>query len=482
MALTVKKPWAGLPQVPAAIDWGSSLVQKLQPLVVFNGANGKTDLVTKTAFTAGSAATPGMGSLGLGVKQVANNSGLSQTGRTYPSSEQGYTLLWSGTLHGAPSGSTPKLLGIASSNTSQSNDIVGLEFATAANFAINFKTGASFSNRSFTSSVPAYGPVTIVAVYDVLADVCRLHVNYLGVISSYTSSSIAGAAAPTIAGTEAFCLGPDIIEAASRYANATVNLGFVGAGVLGEGEERKLALSPWQIFTPRQRKIWIPTAGGATTHATSGDLVGQGATIAGDATNFTPHSTSGAISGQGATVSGSAAHIAIHGTSGAIEGPGAVIAGDAARVGAAVTHETSGAISGAGAEISGSAQNGTATGAGKRHKPILIDVRGKIHEFATQQGANAFLKSLEPVEEKQIQAKAKRIVSAVVRTGNAFKPTELTPVKVISGPPELTALANMRAAILQGQLNALVNAQIQAEMQQLQDDELAAVAVMMMME
>jgi hypothetical protein len=123
---------------------------------------------------------------------------------------------------------------------------------------------------------------------------------------------------------------------------------------------------------------------------------------------------------------------------------------------------------------------GGVVNAGRRS--ILIDVRGNIHEFATEQGANAFLKSLEPIEERQIQAKAKRIVSAVTRTGNAFLPPQLTPVKVISGPPELTALANMRAAILQGQLNALVNAQIQAEMQQFQDDELAAVAVMMMME
>lgn len=97
---------------------------------------------------------------------------------------------------------------------------------------------------------------------------------------------------------------------------------------------------------------FVETSGGAATHTTTGDLIGQGATIAGTANNFTAHSTSGVLAGQGATVAGTADHTsaASHGTTGALTGAGAVIAGTAAHIG---IHATSGVLVGPGARILG---------------------------------------------------------------------------------------------------------------------------------
>lgn len=117
--------------------------------------------------------------------------------------------------------------------------------------------------------------------------------------------------------------------------------------------------------------------------------------------------------------------------------------------------------------------------AGKRR--VLLDVRGRIHEFDTEEQANAFLLALAPVEDRKLVSKAKRVAKAVVSSGNAFTPQELRPIVVVEGSADLAALANMRFAINQGMLNAAIQREIAAEQARL-DDEMAAVALLMMME
>jgi hypothetical protein len=123
--------------------------------------------------------------------------------------------------------------------------------------------------------------------------------------------------------------------------------------------------------------------------------------------------------------------------------------------------------------------NPTNIPAGRRKKSVLIDFNGRIHEFDTQEQANAFLVDIAPKDQTFIQAKAKRIAQAVIRTGNAFEPEKAPwkPVQVVSGEPELLALSNMYAAINQSNLNAAVQAQLAIEA-----DEEAAMAIFMMME
>lgn len=96
-------------------------------------------------------------------------------------------------------------------------------------------------------------------------------------------------------------------------------------------------------------------AGGAT-HVASGELVGQGAVVAGSATRFRSHATSGALTGPGATVAGAASRISIHATSGTITGTGSGVTGAAQRF---TAHGTDGTLAGAGADMDGEASSFT---------------------------------------------------------------------------------------------------------------------------
>jgi hypothetical protein len=110
----------------------------------------------------------------------------------------------------------------------------------------------------------------------------------------------------------------------------------------------------WRLFNPKI--IHVPvSAGGATTHATSGALAAAGATLAGTAAHIAKHTTSGVLAGSGAAVAGSSARTRAHPTSGALAGAGATLAGAADHVVPGGTHDTSGTLTGAGAAVAGSA-------------------------------------------------------------------------------------------------------------------------------
>lgn len=331
MPLVLRQPRTAQPQGPAQIDPSLGLV----PLTVYNGGSGPIDLVRRTPLTRGIATTFGPTIGGIGSKQTAVNTGISQSGRVYPSDSVGYTAIWSGTLLGAFSGSTPKLIGIAASNVGQSVDIIGLEFNSTTDFVINFKSATTNSSRSFANSVPAAGPCTLVAVYDIAQGFCRLHVFSNGKITSYTSTSIAGPSAPTITGAEVFCLGPDVIEDPSRFSNVNVTLGGVFSGVLGAAKEVGLASNPWQIFAPQSRQIWVPAAASGNFFTslveatTAADAASNVASLSG--TSNESVTASDATNGVGAGAYAGAAnepataadtHNRVYGASGAISEPG----------------------------------------------------------------------------------------------------------------------------------------------------------------
>lgn len=92
--------------------------------------------------------------------------------------------------------------------------------------------------------------------------------------------------------------------------------------------------------------------GGATTHATTGALVGPGSTVAGSAAHIAVHGTTGALTGPGSSIVGSAARTRAHPTSGALSGPGSLIVGSARHN---APHPTSGDLTGPGSVVSGSA-------------------------------------------------------------------------------------------------------------------------------
>lgn len=154
------------------------------------------------------------------------------------------------------------------------------------------------------------------------------------------------------------------------YSPTSCSIALAWDRVLTLEEYQRLYFNPWQVFQPISRNIWVPSAGGATTHATTGTLTGQGATVAGSAAHIAIHGTTGALVGQGATVAGTAARTRQHATDGVLVGQGATVAGSAARAGA-VEHTTTGALIGQGATVAGTAvynakhtTTGTLTGQG----------------------------------------------------------------------------------------------------------------------
>lgn len=100
--------------------------------------------------------------------------------------------------------------------------------------------------------------------------------------------------------------------------------------------------------------FWVESAGGATTHVTSGTLTGAASTIVGTSAHIAKHISTGTLSGQSGTVVGSAARKRVMTSSGALLGTGAAIVGAAARSASGV-HTTTGALVGATSVIVGSA-------------------------------------------------------------------------------------------------------------------------------
>ena len=120
-----------------------------------------------------------------------------------------------------------------------------------------------------------------------------------------------------------------------------------------DAEIRSWVDNPWAAtFAPLPRRIWAPVASGVVTHATSGALTGDPATLSGTAAHIAVHGSTGALSGAGSTLAGTAAHIVVHSSTGALAGAGATAAGTAARLRAMAS---SGALAGAGATLAGTA-------------------------------------------------------------------------------------------------------------------------------
>ena len=101
---------------------------------------------------------------------------------------------------------------------------------------------------------------------------------------------------------------------------------------------------------------YFPAAAGSGSHATTGALSAQDATLAGTAAHLTLHATTGALSAQDAAIAGTAQHQ--HTTDGALSSQDATIAGTAAH---ATLHTSTGVLDSQAATISGTAAHEHAT-------------------------------------------------------------------------------------------------------------------------
>ncbi len=166
-------------------------------------------------------------------------------------------------------------------------------------------------------------------------------------ISGATSSSVGIAAAYADQGAQ---ITVDCINSGgtttSSAATLRVAFNLTGTGsraypILGGGPIGAGTVEAWLRGTD---------AGGAPSHATTGALAADAATLAGTATHFTLHATTGSLSAQASTVSGAAQHQ--HATTGALSAQAATIAGTATHL---TLHSTTGALSSQAAVIAGAA-------------------------------------------------------------------------------------------------------------------------------
>ena len=271
---------------------------------------------------------------------------------------------------------------------------------------------------------------------------------------------------------------------------------FYGKGFSAD-EAQNLSARRWDAFYAPKR-IWVPVSAGGT-HATTGALSADSATLSGTAVHTALHATSGALSAQSATVAGTATHNALHATSGALSASEATVSGaadhttpgasshpttgalsaDAANVagtaahyalhattgalaaqeaaiaGTAVhnaVHATSGDLISDPASVSGSARNETGyvaptpmTGAGKSRKPrrrIEVEVDGKVISVSSVEEAHAVLEDLREQAEK---IAAKTIERAAVRTKTPVRKVLQDARKALQ-VPEIVAPKSLRDA------------------------------------
>ena len=249
--------------------------------------NGYSD-VSGQAMTRGSAASFSVTAAGRALKQTAVNTSIYRPIVGLPTGQEKYIAVWAGVVVGGPTDTTPKLLGISTTATSQSIDFLGIErgSTSADHLQVISKSNTVNVKREFNVGLTSlYGKqITIVGVFSAVDDVARLHVYADGEVTTY-SSAVSSAISPAVLGTERFVVGVDIIENPTRSANVNCNLASIFAGTCTLDYEIAVAKNPWQIFAPRETRFFVPFAeGGATGYTldaqpSSVSIVGAAATL-----------------------------------------------------------------------------------------------------------------------------------------------------------------------------------------------------------
>jgi len=134
---------------------------------------------------------------------------------------------------------------------------------------------------------------------------------------------------------------------------ALVTLAFNRA--LSDAEIWKLSSNIKALLAPEEIPLFYSTGTGPVTHPTSGDVVGNTATVTGSAlreTGAQTHPSTGDVVGNTATVSGTALRYRAHATTGAVTGLTSNVTGTALRY---RLHTTTGVATGLTSTVTGSA-------------------------------------------------------------------------------------------------------------------------------
>ena len=203
------------------------------------------------------------------------------------------------------------------------------------------------------------------------------------------------------------------------------------------------AASPWAA------RPWAagPEEAASTSHAATGALSAQAATVAGTATHLTLHTSTGALAAQSATVAGTAVHphIAtgaltaqsgtvagtadhsvpgVNDATGALSAQAATVAGTAAHY---TLHTSTGALEAQSASVSGTAVDETTyvppvpsapQGGGKsrktRKRRLQVEIDGEVFDVESEEEAEAVLKKAASVA-KGTGTPSREIIGSVNR-------------------------------------------------------------------
>lgn len=144
----------------------------------------------------------------------------------------------------------------------------------------------------------------------------------------------------------------------NRSDNCGLSLFAVDFGhALGPSEALALSSNAFKIFSPQDRRIWIPSAGGGGVHTTTSILTSDVATISGTSLHKILHTVVGNLTSSAATLTGTSVHTTpspTHNTVGVLSASNSSITGIAARY---REHQTTGILTTTNATINGTTNN-----------------------------------------------------------------------------------------------------------------------------
>lgn len=324
--LRISTPWDSQPQEAA------ELAGNFRWDLLVNQATPQVDLARGSVFSEKGAQKVGVS--GRYLDTVGANN-LVQTSAPLPGST-GYTALWVGTFTQASQTARSVLRTTGGGFRLEPYTTGGGQYVSVTHTGVAQLTGPA----PYTTGFNDY-PVIVLVNYD--GTTASIEVMHYADGYSITNTTVGWAAATGTIDLSSTSggLGSYLIGYAARPMPAAMRRSLLD-NLYGT------------LFAPRS--IWVPvSAGGGTTHDTTGALTGAGSTVAGSAAHIAIHGTSGALAGPGSSMAGASARTRAHPTSGALTGPGSAIAGTAAHVVPGGTHDTTGALTGPGASIAGTA-------------------------------------------------------------------------------------------------------------------------------
>src|SRR5574337_703003 len=347
-------PWASQPQTPVGLNENSPFARGL--IGLYNPAVGLRDFSgLGNDLTNVGAATIAAGVKGRGYKPATSSYFATPDLRSLITSSTGATLML------LLQGGTTANQGIIRAGS----DTVNLDHYPYSSVIYSSAFSGSRWAGGYTSLVPFTDPHAVSYIWDPN--------NAAGYPGIRQNGRLAGGflskPAFGLPSDGKIWLGSSFTTGSSWYYNGSIALAAIWNRALSADEEAQLLNTNggvWQLFAPRVRRIWVPSAStGTTVSGTVGDAVANGSTatlyigsvIAGTVGNAVADGSTAAVQ-SGATIAGSVGNAVADGATANVY-QGAVIAGS---VGNAVADGASATVQ-AGGTIAASVGNAVADGA-----------------------------------------------------------------------------------------------------------------------